>query len=54
MVRDKSKLPLYVQKNTRIKLIISDIRESHKYKKDISQVNYLIHTATAWGSPKSL
>ena len=52
MVRDRSKLPLSVQKNKRVKLIICDIRESNKYKKEISQVNYLIHTATAWGDPQ--
>ncbi len=52
MVRDKSKLPLSVQTNSRVNLIISDIRESHKYKKEISRVNYLIHTATAWGDPR--
>ena len=52
MVRDKSKLPLSVQTNARVKLIISDIRESHKYKNEISQINYLIHTATAWGNPR--
>ena len=52
MVRDRSKLPLSVQKDKRVKLIICDIRESNKYKKEISQVNYLIHTATAWGDPQ--
>ncbi len=52
MVRDKSKLPLSVQTNKRVKLIICDIRESNKYNKEISQVNYLIHTATAWGNPQ--
>ncbi len=52
MVRDKSNLPLSVQTNTRVKLIICDIRESKKYKKEISQVSYLIHTATAWGDPQ--
>ena len=52
MVRDKSKLPLAVQTNSRVKLIISDIRESIKYRNEISQVNYLIHTATAWGNPR--
>ena len=52
MVRDRSKLPISVQTNTRVKLLICDIRESNKYKKEISQVNYLIHTATAWGDPK--
>jgi len=52
MVRDSNKLPLSVQTNKRIKLIICDIRDSKKYKKEISQVNFLIHTATAWGDPK--
>ncbi len=52
MVRDRSKLPISVQKEKRVKLIICDIRESNKYKNEISKVNYLIHTATAWGDPQ--
>ena len=52
MVRDKSKLPISIQENKKVKLMVCDIRESHKYKKEISQINYLIHTATAWGDPK--
>jgi len=52
MVRDKNKLPLSIQKNKRIKLLICDIRECHKFSKEISQINFLIHTATAWGDPK--
>ena len=52
MVRDRSKLPLSVQKDKRVRLLICDIRESNRYEKEISQVNYLIHTATAWGDPK--
>ena len=52
MVRDKNKLPLSIQTNKRIKLLVCDIRESDKYMKEISQVNFLIHTATAWGDPK--
>ena len=52
MVRNKNKLPVSVLKNKRVKLIICDIRESKKYKKEISQINFLIHTATAWGDPK--
>ena len=51
MVRDKSKLPISVQENKKVKLMVCDIRESCKYKKEISQINYLIHTATAWGDP---
>jgi len=52
MVRDKSKLPISVQENKKVKLMVCDIRESNRYKKEISQINYLIHTATAWGDPK--
>ena len=49
MVRDKSKLPISVQENKKVKLMVCDLRESWKYKKEINQINYLIHTATAWG-----
>ena len=52
MVRDKNKLSLSIQKNKRIKLLICDIRECKKFSKEISQINFLIHTATAWGNPK--
>ena len=48
MVRDKSKLPISVQENKKVKLMVCDIRESNKYKNEISQINNLIHTATAW------
>ena len=41
MVRDKSKLPISVQENKKVKLMICDIRESNKYKREISQINYL-------------
>ncbi len=52
MVRDKNKLSLSIQKNKRVKLLICDIRECHKFSKEISQINFVIHTATAWGDPK--
>ena len=52
MVRDKNKLSLSIQKNKRVKLLICDIRECQKFSKEISQINFLIHTATAWGDPK--
>ena len=52
LVRDANKLPLSIQNNKRIKLLISDIRECKKFKKEIKKVNFLIHTATAWGDPK--
>ncbi len=28
------------------------MRQSNKFKKEISEVNRVIHTATAWGDPK--
>ena len=52
MVRDQNKLPIYIQSNKRVKLLICDIRECEKFRKEIAQINYLIHTATAWGDPK--
>ena len=52
MVRDKNKLPISVQENKKVKLMVCDIRESNRYKKEISQINYLIHTATAWGDQR--
>ena len=52
MVRDKNKLPMPIQINKRIKLLVCDIREANKNKKEISQVNFLVHTATAWGDPQ--
>ena len=33
-------------------MLICDIRECNRFSKEISQVNFLIHTATAWGDPK--
>ena len=52
MVRDKNKLSQSIQKNKRIKLLICDIRECQRFSEEISQINFLIHTATAWGDPK--
>ncbi len=52
MVRDKEKLPSSIKDNVRIKLLICDIRNCKKYKKEISKSNFLIHTATAWGDPQ--
>ena len=52
MVRDKNKLPRSIQTNKRIILLVCDIRESNRFRKEISKVNFLVHTATAWGDPK--
>ena len=52
MVRDPNKLSDEIKTNKRIKLLICDIRESKKFHDVIKNINYLIHTATAWGDPK--
>ena len=52
MVRDKNKLSKEIQNNKKVKLLICDLRECRKFSKEISKVDYLIHTATAWGDPK--
>ena len=52
MVRDSNKLSDEIKSNKRIKLLICDIRESKKFHDEIKNINYLVHTATAWGDPK--
>ena len=52
MVRDPNKLPVHIRNNERINLIVCDIRNCKKFKKELREINYLIHTATAWGDPK--
>ena len=52
MVRDPNKLSDEIKTHKRIKLLICDIRESKKFDYEIKNINYLVHTATAWGDPK--
>ena len=52
MVRNSNKLSDEIKRNKRIKLLICDIRESKKFHNEIKNINYLVHTATAWGDPK--
>ncbi len=52
MVRDPKKLPLSIKSNKKINLLVSDIRNCKQFKDEISKINYVIHTATAWGDPK--
>ena len=52
MVRDPNKLSNLLRRNKRIKLLICDIRDSKKFNNEIKNINYLVHTATAWGDPK--
>tara|TARA_Y100001933_G_scaffold259823_1_gene310599 strand:- start:838 stop:1818 length:981 start_codon:yes stop_codon:yes gene_type:complete len=51
MVRNPNNLPRSVKRNKRISLLTCDIRNCNIFKKEISKINYLIHTATAWGDP---
>ena len=50
-VRDPKKITSINLKNPRIKVLIGDLRQSNKFKKEIAEVNRVIHTATAWGDP---
>ncbi len=52
MVRKPNKLPVSIRNNERINLLTCDIRDCKNFKKELSEINYLIHTATAWGDPK--
>ncbi len=52
MVRNPKKLPLTIRSHKRVNLLVCDIRDCFKFREEISKVNFLIHTATAWGDPK--
>ena len=51
-VRDPKKITSIDLENKRIKVLVGDLRQSSKFKKELSEVNRVIHTATAWGDPK--
>jgi len=51
-VRDPKKITSINLENPRIKVLVGDLRQSNKFKKELSEVNRVIHTATAWGDPK--
>ncbi len=51
-VRDPKKITSINLKNPRIKVLVGDLRQSNKFKNELSEVNRVIHTATAWGDPK--
>ena len=51
-VRDPKKITSINLENPRVKVLIGDLRHSNQFKKELSQVNRVIHTATAWGNPK--
>ena len=51
-VRDPQKITSINLKHPRVKVLIGDLRQANKFKEEISKVNRVIHTATAWGDPK--
>ena len=51
-VRDPQKITSVNLKNPRIKILVGDLRQPRKFEKEISNVDRIIHTATAWGDPE--
>ena len=51
-VRDPKKITSIDINHPRVKVLVGDLRQSNKFKEEISKVNRVIHTATAWGDPK--
>ncbi len=51
-VRNPKKITSINLDHPRVKVLVGDLRQSNKFKKEISEVNRVIHTATAWGDPK--
>ena len=51
-VRDPKKITAINLENPRVKVLVGDLRQPHKFKKELSEVTRVIHTATAWGDPK--
>ena len=51
-LRDPVKLTAVPADHPRIKLLIGDLRDSQRFETELSTVNRVIHTATAWGDPE--
>ena len=51
-VRDPQKITSINLENPRVKVLVGDLRNPNKFKKELLKVNRVIHTATAWGDPK--
>ena len=51
-VRDPKKITSINLKSPRVKVLVGDLRQPNKFKEELSKVNKVIHTATAWGDPK--
>ena len=52
LLRDPSKLTAINIDNPRIKILVGDLRNLTPFQKDLSTINKVIHTATAWGDPE--
>ena len=51
-VRDPKKITSINLNSPRVKVLVGDLRQPNKFREEISTVNRVIHTATAWGDPK--
>ena len=51
-VRDPKKITSINLKSPRVKVLVGDLRQPNKFKEELSKVNRVIHTATAWGDPQ--
>ena len=51
-LRDPSKLNAIPHDHPRISLLVGDLRDSERFAAELSSVNRVIHTATAWGDPE--
>ena len=51
-VRDPKKITSINLRSPRVKVLVGDLRQPNKFSEEISKVNKVIHTATAWGDPK--
>ena len=51
-LRDPSKLTAVPSDHPRIKLLVGDLRDTDRFAAELSTVNRVIHTATAWGDPE--
>ena len=51
-LRDPSKLNAISHDHPRISLLVGDLRDSERFAAELSSVNRVIHTATAWGDPE--
>ena len=51
-VRDPKKITSINLNSPRVKVLVGDLRQPNKFKEELSKVNRVVHTATAWGDPK--